>query len=63
MWDIGWRSIAVAIVFLLDLVVFGDLVRSEFSDVRARWVGIMRGRAPTVSNGGPTAASRKGART
>jgi hypothetical protein len=34
MWDIGW-SIAIGLVFLLDLVVFGDLVRREFSDMRA----------------------------
>jgi hypothetical protein len=60
MWDIGWRSIAVGVVFLLDLVVFGDLVRGEFSDVRARWMAIKRGRVPAVRDGGATAASPKG---
>jgi hypothetical protein len=60
MWDIGWRSIAVGGVFLLDLVVFGDLVRGEFSDVRARWMAMNRGRVPAVGDGGATAASPKG---
>jgi hypothetical protein len=59
MWDIGWRSIAVGVVFLLDLVVFGDLVRGEFADVRARWVAIKRGQVPIVRDGGATAASPK----
>jgi hypothetical protein len=60
MWDIGWRSIAVGGVFLLDLVVFGDLVRGEFSDVRARWMAMNRRRVPAVGDGGATAASPKG---
>jgi hypothetical protein len=63
MWDIGWRSIAVGVVFLLDLVVFGDLVRGEFPDVRARWVAIKRGQVPTVRDGGPTPTSPEGVRT
>jgi hypothetical protein len=63
MWDIGWRSIAVGVVFLLDPVVFGDLVRGEFADVRARWVAMKRGQVPTVRDRGATAASPKGVRT
>jgi hypothetical protein len=34
MWDIAWGSIAVGLVSVLDLVVFGDLVRGEFPDGR-----------------------------
>ncbi len=30
-----WRSIAVGVVFLLDLVVFADLIRAEWRDFRA----------------------------
>jgi hypothetical protein len=63
MWDIGWRSIAVGFVFLLDLVVLADLVRAEFSEGRARRVAIERGQVPTVSDRGPTAASPEGVRT
>jgi hypothetical protein len=59
MWDIGW-SIAIGLVFLLDLVVFGDLVRGEFSDMRARRVAVKRGQ---VRDRGPAAASPKGVRT
>jgi hypothetical protein len=60
MFDIGWRSIAVGLVFLLDLIVFADLVRGEFSDVRAKRVAIKRSQAPTVWDRGPTAPSPKG---
>jgi hypothetical protein len=60
MWDIGWRSIAIGVVFLLDLVVFGDLVRGEFSDMRARRVAAKRGQ---VRDRGPAAASPKGVHT
>ena len=60
MLDIGWRSIALGLVFLLDLIVFGDLVRDEFSDVRARRVAVKRSQAPTVRDRGPMAPSPKG---
>jgi hypothetical protein len=63
MLDIGWRSIALGLVFLLDLIVFGDLVRAEFSDVRARRVAVRRNQAPMVRDRGPTAPSPKGVRT
>jgi hypothetical protein len=63
MLDIGWRSIAVGLVFLLDLIVFADLVRGEFSDVRAKRMAIKRSQAPTVRDRGPTAPSLKGVRT
>jgi len=63
MFDIGWRSIAVGLVFLLDLIVFADLVRGEFSDVRAKRVAIERSQAPTVRDRRPTASSLKGVRT
>jgi hypothetical protein len=60
MWDIGWRSIAIGVVFLLDLIVFGDLVRGEFSDMRARRVAVKRGQ---VEDRSPAAASPKGVHT
>jgi hypothetical protein len=63
MWDIGWRSIALGVVFLLDLAVFADLVRRDFSDVRAKRTAIERGQVLTVSDGGPMAASAHGVRT
>jgi hypothetical protein len=63
MWDIGWGSIAVGLVFVLDLVVFGDLVRGEFSDVRARWEANKRGQVPTARDRRPAAASPNGVRT
>jgi hypothetical protein len=55
MWNIGWRSIAIGVVYLLDLVVLGDLVRGEFSDMRARRVAVKRGQ---VRDRGPAAAYR-----
>jgi len=63
MGDIEWRSIAVGLVFLVDLVVFADLIRAEFSDGRARRVAGERGQVQIVRDGGPTAASPKGVRT
>ena len=36
MMDIGWRGLMVALVFLVDLMVFIDLARDELRDVRAR---------------------------
>ena len=59
MWDIGW-SVAIGLVFFLDLIVFGDLVRGEFSDMLARRVAVKRGQ---VRGRGPAAASPKGVRT
>jgi hypothetical protein len=56
MWDIGWRSSAIAVVYLVDLVVLGDLVRGEFSDMRAKRVAVKRGQ---VRDRGPAAASPK----
>jgi hypothetical protein len=50
MWVIGWRSIAAGFVFLLDLVAFADLVRTEFSDARARRVAFRRGHVPTTGH-------------
>jgi hypothetical protein len=32
MVSVDWRSIAVGIVFLIDLIVFADLVRAEWRD-------------------------------
>ena len=60
MWDIGW--IGVGLIFSLDLLVFADLVRAEFSDVRARRRAVKRGQVLTVRDRGPTAASPKGVR-
>jgi hypothetical protein len=60
MWDIGWRSIAIGVVCLLDLVVLGDLVRGELSDMCARRVAVKRGQ---VRDRGPAAASPKRGRT
>lgn len=34
--DIGWRSVIVAAVFLIDLVVFADLARAEFSNLQKK---------------------------
>lgn len=34
MWDLGWRSLAVGLVFLADLIVFADLARAELRDLR-----------------------------
>ena len=59
MWDIG-SSIAVGLLFLLDVVVFADLFRAEFSDMRARRVAVERDQVLTVRDGGPTAASPNG---
>jgi hypothetical protein len=61
MWDIRW--IAVGLIFLLDAVVFADLVRAEFSDVRARRIAVKRGQVLTVRDRGPRAVSPKGVRT
>jgi len=55
MWDIGW-SVAIGLVFFLDLIVFGDLVRGEFSDMLARRVAVKRGQ---VRERGPAAASQR----
>jgi hypothetical protein len=63
MWDIGWRSIALGVVFLLDLAVFADLVRRDFSDVRAKRTAFEHGQVLTVRDGGPMAASANGVRT
>jgi len=37
MLDIGWRSVIVAAVFLIDLVVFADLARDEFSSLQRKY--------------------------
>lgn len=63
MWDIGWRSIAVGLVFLLDLIVFADLVRADLSDLRTTWVVIKRGRVPTASFRPPSARAADRSRT
>jgi hypothetical protein len=54
MWDIGW-GIAVALLFLLNVVVFADLFRAECSEARARRVPIEGGQVLTVKNPGTTA--------
>jgi hypothetical protein len=33
MMEIGWRGIFVALVFIVDLIVFADLLRAELSGV------------------------------
>lgn len=35
-FDIGWRGVMVALVVLADLIVFADLARAEFGDLRAK---------------------------
>lgn len=35
-FDIGWRSVMLALVFLADLIVFADLARAELSGLHAR---------------------------
>jgi hypothetical protein len=39
MMAIDWRSVAVAIVFLIDLIVFANLVRDEFRAARSAVAG------------------------
>jgi len=48
MWDIGWRSIAVGLVSLLDLGVFASLVWAEFADLRARPVRLIAARSRSL---------------
>jgi len=48
MWDIGWRSIAVGLVSLLDLGVFASLVWAEFTDLRARPVRLIAARSRSL---------------
>jgi hypothetical protein len=50
MRDIGWGSIAVRLVSVLDLVAFGDPVQGECPDGRARWGAIKR---PGADRQGP----------
>lgn len=48
-FDIGWRSVTVALVFLVDLIVFADLARAELGGLQrkyARRPGASRGAAP-----------------
>jgi hypothetical protein len=69
MWDIGRRSITIGYVFLLDSVVFADLARAEFSDMRATWMAIKRSQTRSagyhplparIMDRGPTAPSIPG---
>ncbi len=46
MWDIGWRSLMVGLVFLVDLIVLANLARAELSDLRARALGEQTRPAP-----------------
>lgn len=36
MMDIGWRGVFVALVFIVDLIVFAGLLRAELRDLQAR---------------------------
>jgi hypothetical protein len=37
MLDIEWRSVMVAAVFLIDLIVFADLARAEFGSLQRKF--------------------------
>lgn len=57
MLDIGWRSVMVAVVFLVDLIVFADLARAEFSGLERKRA---RRRAPPLgADRAPAAAERE----
>jgi hypothetical protein len=63
MWDIGWRSIAVAFIFLLDLIVFADLVQAELADARARRAAAKHARPPAAEYDATPAGVMDGRRT
>jgi hypothetical protein len=35
-WDIVWRALLLSVVFLADVVVFFDLAKEEWRDLRAQ---------------------------
>jgi hypothetical protein len=62
MWGIGWKSIAGALILLLDLIVFADLVRAELAYARAKRAAAKHNRTPTEYHASP-AGDMDGRRT
>lgn len=50
-FDIGWRGIMIALVFLADLIVFADLARAEVSGLRTELRARRRAAARTALGG------------